>query len=95
MEDYNTWAEIEEITSTSFKITNASDGDYITWATDCTTPTLLNYPNTTASAPFAGGEHEITGLDPNTIYYVLLYKDNVAGYINGEYHPIKVTTLPA
>lgn len=93
-EYYNTWAEIDEITSTSFKITNASEGDYITWATDCTTPTLLNYPNTTVPGPF-GGEYEVTDLDPNTIYYVLLYKNNVAGYINGEYHPIKVTTLPA
>lgn len=93
-EYYNTWAEVIEVTSTTIKIDNVQDGFHLTWATDCTTPTIFNYPDTTVSV-FPDSFYEIEDLLPNTIYYVLYYKDNVAGYINGEYHAIKVTTLPA
>jgi hypothetical protein len=97
------WAIILDITSTTIEVGYLPlplPGlmSYITWSTESTTPTIDYYPNETIEGTEfidgGGGEgaYRITGLTPNTTYYILGYYYDENGYINGDFHPIVATT---
>ena len=67
----------------------------LTWSTECTTPTELYYPDETvdADAFTISNTYTITGLTPNTVYYINVYLRDPQGYMGGDYHPIAVRTL--
>lgn len=87
--------EIGVVTTNTIQITNVESGLNLTWAKDCTTPTLDYFPDQTETVFPSEPLYTITGLEANTTYYILLYPDNPNGYVNGEFFPTKVTTNPA
>lgn len=91
----------DSITSTSVRLEQIPEviviggTNLITWSTECTTPTELYYPDQTVEGPFEDDIYTITGLTPDTIYYILVYAMDAEGYVGGNYHPISIRTLPA
>ena len=93
---------ISNITTTEatvwFLADNPLEQYWLTWASDCTTPTKDVYPLTSYSITYDYliQSYTITGLLPNTTYYVLFYTEENSqdGYINGSYFPYEFTTLP-
>lgn len=69
----------------------------LSWSDECTTPTELYYPSQTVDSSYftIDGTYTITGLTPNTVYYIMVYSQDPQGYIGGDYHPIAVRTLSA
>jgi hypothetical protein len=89
---------VDTIGTTSAVAHFSADSTYrLTWSSEATTPTLKWYPNETfyPSGPFSAQSYTMTGLQPDTDYYVLLYiNDIVNGYVNGELFPYRFRTLP-
>ena len=86
--------EITGVTTNTITVGNVIPGYNLTWAEDCTTPTLDYFPSQTETNFPLAPSYTITGLNPNTTYYILMYPDNLNGYVNGEFFPVAVTTLP-
>lgn len=95
------WPEIipNTITANAVSVKGLPTGStgWVTWSTESTTPTKDYYPDQSVQGTSfgTGGTYTITGLTPNTVYYILGYYYSAEGYINGNYHPIVVRTLPA
>ena len=89
---------VDTIGTTSAVAHFSADSTYrLTWSSEATTPTVKWYPNETyfPSGGFSAQSYTITGLQPDTDYYVLLYiNDQVNGYVNGELFPYRFRTLP-
>ena len=87
--------EVTGFDDSSITIGNAMPGYNLTWAKECTTPTLDYFPDQTETDFPLAPYYQINGLEPNTTYYIIMYPTNDNGYVNGEFFPVAVTTLPA
>jgi len=100
-DEYPVWfysgvrVEITGVTTNTITVGNVIPGYNLTWAEDCTTPTLDYFPNQTETDFPLAPSYTITGLNSNTTYYIIMYPINDNGYVNGEFFPVAVTTLPA